>query len=237
MSINSVSYSNNNVDNDSEGSKVMELDALKTENALEQSTVFEISVVDHLEPERPQSVLSERMSENEDFSGASLSISTASSSDLEEHRHLRQLLTSPALHESYSSFCSTCSESELSCSTLEGDSPLTTDTEGSSWREEYSDDDGHYNLIQPPLTSELNLEFWPLSAGSDDDSNNSSFDELENSLCKQQSSSQEDKEDKLKESEEESVLCVQCHAWPEVEDCSGEQTLAIALIIAFLFLL
>lgn len=206
------------MENDCDGFKVVELDALKTispENVFYQSTAFEAD---------PQSERTSEKSENEELSGASLSISTASSSDVEEHRHLSQSLTSLSLHDCYSSFCSTCSESDFSCSTLEGDSSydssFTTDMESSSWREEYSDDDGHYNLIQPPLSGD-SLEFWPIS-GSDDDSNNSGFDELETSLrkgCKQQPASQEDI---LKQSEEEEQeFCVQCHSWPEVEDCRG----------------
>lgn len=230
MSINSVSYSN--MEMNSGGPKVVELDALKTvtpENVFCQSTAFEVSVAEEDQNiGRSQSALSERMSDKEELSGASLtSTSTESSSDLEEHRHLSQSFASAPLHDSYSSFCSmsTCSESELSCSTLEGDSSYNSSfTEDSSWDDTYSDDDRHYKLIQPPI-SEEDLEFWALPDSDEDGSHFSLVDELlESSLYK--GCSQEDHvpgHDEEEEEHEKQEFCVQCHAWPEVEDCRGEQ--------------
>lgn len=217
------------MENDFGVPRVVELNSLKfvtPENVLCQSTAFEVSAEDP-DTGRPQSAISEGPSEKEASltSMSTSSMSSASSSDLEEHRHLSQSLTSLSLQDCYSSFCSTCSESDLSCSTLEGDSSygssFTSDVEG---EEEYSDDDGHYKLIQLPISGD-SLEFWPLS----DEESNSSFNELESSPqigCKQQDTGQEDvleqpkEEERIKEEEEE--FCLQCHAWPEVEDCRGK---------------
>lgn len=227
MSINRASYSE--MENDTVVPRVVELNALKSvtpENNLCQSTAFEASAVltDPGEDPDTRSAISEGLSEKE----ASLtSMSTASSSsDVEEHRYLSQSST-----PIYSSFCSTCSESDLSCSTLEGDSSydssFTTDVESSDWEEDYSDDDGHYNLIQLPISGD-SLEFWPLSA----EESSSSSDELESSPhgCKQQDTGQEHQEGvpeehEVKEeeqSQEEQKFCLQCHAWPEVKDCRGK---------------
>lgn len=236
-------------------SKVVELDALKIvtlEGTLCQSTAFQDSFVnvgseavqvfagDLADKERPQSALSEGISsEGMSEKEASLtSVSTASSIDMEEHRGLTQSVLFIS-HDSYSSFCSTCSNS---CSTLEGDSSyessFTTDSESSSW-EDYSDDDGHLNLIQPPI-SEDHLEFWPLS-GDDGDDDNTSDQEVEGRLGWSKEEKREYREEQEfcveeeekegeegqeffmdeenGEDEEEQKFCVQCHTWPEVEDC------------------
>lgn len=156
---------------------------------------------------RSQSALSANTSD-----GDETSISTVSStSDIEEHRQLIQFMQSrsPSL---YSSFCSGYSDSDSYCSTLEDDpsyeSSFTEDS--ASERENYSDDDGHYNLIQP-------FEDLPRDSNAD---HGSSSDEIHDHVhIELEGEDVQDEEDKQVEDKKE--FCVQCHAWPELEDCRG----------------
>lgn len=260
---------------DMEDSKVVELEALKTitpEPLLCQSTVFTAStactradddttaVSGDAEAPRPQSssTFSESTSELSDSSAGT--VSTASSSNLEEHRSLMQSLTS-LISEQEHQYSSFCSDSELStCSTFREDASYCSSTFtklSSSWsggEEDYSDDDGHYKLIQLPASGE-DLEFWPQSMGSNSNSDISECEDLLGSaqlaqyvelgrqekqqelerdmeLAREQLEQDEEEleQDELEQGleqeeleekgeEEEWEFCVQCHAWPEVEDC------------------
>ena len=280
--------------------KVVELEALKTvtpESLICESTAFNASTActsagddataatgGDAEAPRPQSAFSESTSELSDSSAGT--ISTASSSDLEEHRSLMQSLTSLVSEQGYQ-YASFCSDSEAStCSTFREDASYysSTFTElSSSWsgEEDYSDDDGHYKLIQLPASGE-GLEFWPQSMDSNSDVSECGEDlgsarlaqyvelagqeeqvqvqvevevqqeeELEQEELEQderglgqeelvqgegeqgleleeEESEQErlekgevEGEEEEEEEEEEREFCVQCHAWPEVEDCRG----------------
>lgn len=162
----------------------------------------------------------ESTSDSDGFSSASMtSTDTGASTDVEEHRHLSQSLTSFSFHDCYSSFCnSTCSDSEQSCcSTLEGHSSFASVTGSLGECDDYSDSDGHYNLIQLPVSIEgEELEFWKLCDG-DADSDSSSLDGF---VKVYHPASQVYVVETGKEEKQE--FCVQCHAWPDVADCRGK---------------
>jgi hypothetical protein len=247
----SIAFSYNTLENDCDKPKVVRMDSLKpglSETVLCQSTAFESSVVapigDPDDIKRCQSVLSEEITDKE-------TTSAASGSDLEEHRYLSQSLASLSDHDYYSF----CNESDLSCSTLGENLPPydSSCTDVSSWEEDYSDDDGHYPLIQLPTSSSGdNLEFWPRS---DTVSHCSFADEIEFPSHKQQQEElgeeggkerdgdlepplceeHEEEEQQQLYADKEGILeqenkefCLQCHAWPEVEDCGGERFWVIA---------
>ena len=159
---------------------------------------------------RSQSALSANTNTSD---GDETSISTVSStSDTEEHRQLIQIVQSqsPSL---YSSFCSGYSDSDTYCSTLEDDpsyeSPFTSDSE----KENYSDDDGHYNLIQPSPCGSL-----PCDSDAD---YSSSSDEIQQHDYVHVHIEPEGENVHNKQDENKKEFCVQCHAWPELEDCRG----------------
>ena len=122
----------------------------------------------------------------------------------EEHRHLSQSIASLSTYTSLSSSCSS-SSSDLSYDTLEDNSSYrsteTEDMERSSYLY-YSEDssvyDYHLKLIQ--------LD----SNGGDDDED-----------CAESSPDNKQKQD-LVSDEEKRAFCVQCHAWPEVEENTGK---------------
>lgn len=172
---------------------------------------------------RSQSALSANTNTS-DGDETSTSISTVSSttSDIEEHRQLIQFVQSrsPSL---YSSLCSGyISDPDSYCSTLEDgpsyESSSTSTADSASERENYSDDDGHYNLIQP---------FEGLPRDSDaDHSSSSSSDEIQQHDyvyidIDLEGGNIQDEENEQDEEIEKKEFCVQCHAWPELEDCRG----------------
>ena len=175
----------------------------------------------------PKDLLGTPMEDSSDREELS-SASTTSGSSLasEEHRSLIQSLILGS-HDHYDSFStSLCSDSEQSCSTLEDCSSYSsTNTEGSSllFEEDYSDD-GHYRLIQLP---ESRQDYWAVYE-SDSDEEYSSAAEIENSIYHQLNAVAEEKRE----------FCVQCHAWPEVTDCSGriiKHSYGVQVIIFFFY--
>lgn len=197
--------------------KVVEMAAIKIVNLgseLYLSTSLNANVSDLDVVERPYP---EDISDKEQSSEAS--ITSGSSTDLEEHRHLSQSESLTSLSISFYDSYSTCDEykSEQFCSTLEEDSTSAysenLDKSSIFNEEEFSDYDDHYNLIQPKNPRK---GFWRVSGTENDDES-----ELESSQHSEQPASQ-DYDNIVVLCEEKQQFCVQCHAWPEVMDCRGQ---------------
>ena len=205
---------------DQDESAVVEMASLQTRNILRDEAYLQLQSTGFNSPATPLNVPSplmnlpkppvivsgapmEETSDREELSCASTA--SGSSSGPEEHRILTQSLVLD--HTKYCSFSTVSSDSDLSYSTLEEESSYystdtSTDTRSSSpyCEEDYSDD-GHYNLIQLP---ESRQDYWAVSEF-DSDEEYSSAAEIEYEQEKQE-------------------FCVQCHAWPEVTDCTGTRS-------------
>lgn len=198
----------NTDDKENDGVRVVELDTIETaspENLLCKFTSF-ISEDDQALTDQAMTKR-EEFSESVSLSSISTEYSSTSSADLEEHRYLSQSLTSLSCRDCYSSFCT---ESELSCSTLEEEdssynATFTTDAESSSWEEDYYDEDEHYNLIQPPISSDQDSSADEMVMVSPQPKQHGGIDNVAEEHGK-----------------EKGEFCVQCHAWPDVEDCRGK---------------
>ena len=151
------------------------------------------------------------------LSPSTTSVDTEYSTDMDEHRDLQQSPTSRSQHEHYDSFLDEiCSDSEQSYSTLEDEQHSCLSLSTTDW-EESSDDDAHLNLIQPPdLNNSNQLAFWNY----DSRSCSSSLEDYESSIYPTQFARQRSRNKQIVEERYE--FCVQCNAWPEVTDCTGE---------------